>query len=322
MISLDFELMWGMRDKFSLQACAAAIEGVHEALPKMLDSFGNHGVRATFATVGLLFFDTKAQLLAGLPTIKPTYSDQRFSLYNGYLETIGEDVLQDKYHFGSKLVRLIQSHPEHEIGCHTFSHYYCMEEGQTKEQFEADLVAAKASAAAMGIQLQSFVFPANQCNPAYLSICRAHGIRAFRGTGNSWLQEPRPYVKETLLRRGLRLVDAWVNISGHHCHPYPVPREGQPVDIPASRFLRPWSKHWAAFDGLRLHRITKAMDHAAHTGTIFHLWWHPHNFGLNIGKNLAFLDRVLDHYNSLRDRHGMENHTMGELAGMVYADDR
>jgi hypothetical protein len=47
----------------------------------------------------------------------------------------------------------------------------------------------------------------------------------------------------------------------------------------------------------------------------FHLWWHPHNFGLNLRENLAFLEELLRHHRNLRERYGVVPMTMGEMAG-------
>lgn len=313
-ISLDFELFWGMRDKRTLEEYGRRILGVRAALPRMLDTFDAHGVKATFATVGLLFFDTKAELLGGLPEERPSYSNARLSPFVGHLDTIGNNEQEDPYHFGASLIRRIQERSMHELACHTFSHYYCLENGQTPDQFESDLLAAKRAAAPFGIHLRSFVFPRNQYNAAYLEICRRHGITAYRGNERSWLYQARSRQQETYFRRGIRLLDAWLNLSGPNCHAFPTTTENLPVDIPSSRFLRPWSARWRVLDGLRLRRITQAMDHAARTGTVFHLWWHPHNFGQDLDRNMAFLEQVLKHYDTLHTTYGFRSMTMGEIA--------
>jgi hypothetical protein len=88
------------------------------------------------------------------------------------------------------------------------------------------------------------------------------------------------------------------------------------VDIPASRFLRPVRRN-AALERLRLWRITTAMETAARHRTLFHLWWHPHNFGVDLQENLAFLRDILDHFRTLQDRYGMRSMTMAALADEV-----
>lgn len=313
-ISLDLELLWGWRDEVTPKSYGKNIRGVRQALPRMLDMFDSYGIKATFATVGLICFDTKEEMLEGLPVIKPTYKNANLSPYGEYFSRVGPNEESDPYHFGASLVRSIQEHPNHEIACHTFSHYYCGEEGQTTDQFMADLQAAKQIAEKWGIRFSSIVFPRNQCNPDYLAICLDHGIIAYRGNEHHWLYTPKPHGEEKQWRRAIRLLDTWFNISGHNCHPFPRAGAPPPYNIPSSRFLRPWSRYLQALDHLRLKRITKAMDHAARFGKIYHLWWHPHNFGVNLDRNMAFLKRVLDHYAKLRKTHGMQSLTMAEIA--------
>jgi hypothetical protein len=63
------------------------------------------------------------------------------------------------------------------------------------------------------------------------------------------------------------------------------------------------------------------MTAAAKAGSVFHLWWHPHNFGLNLDHNLAMLGDILLHYRSLSDRFGMESQCMGDFAGAALQRD-
>ncbi|MEO8590920.1 MAG: polysaccharide deacetylase family protein [Flavobacteriales bacterium] len=321
-ISLDLELYWGMRDTRTLEAYGTNILGVRDALPRMLRAFDAHDVKATFATVGLLFFDDKEAMLRGLPGERPGYVNKALSPYTDHFQRVGTNEAEDRFNFGASLVRMIQEHPTHEIACHTFSHYYCLERGQTEGEFAADLNAAKRAAASFGVELKSFVFPRNQYNERYLGICRAQGIITYRGNERSWLYQARNREQETTMRRGLRLLDTWLNLSGHNCHTLSAPPPGQPLDIPASRFLRPWNRRWNALEGLRLRRITKAMEHAARTGQVFHLWWHPHNFGRDVEKNIAFLERILGHYQHLNKQHGFESMTMRTLAEKMMDHDR
>lgn len=313
-ISLDFELFWGMRDKRTIEGYGANILGVRQALPRMLNAFDAHGVKATFATVGLLFFDKKDDLLKALPALRPGYTNKDLSPFNGHIAGIGNDEASDPYHFGASLIREIQKHPAHEIACHTFSHYYCLEHGQTEAEFAADLEAARHAARAFGMELKSFVFPRNQYNQHYLAVCAAHGITSYRGNERSWLYHGRNKEDESQFRRALRLLDTWFNLSGPNCHELPKRGDALPVDLPSSRYLRPFNRKYAMLDGLKLRRITRAMDHAARTGTLFHLWWHPHNFGSDLERNMAMLEKILAHFDKLHRAHGFQSFTMNQLA--------
>ena len=89
------------------------------------------------------------------------------------------------------------------------------------------------------------------------------------------------------------------------------------TNIPASRFLRPYSRRLAIFEPLQLRRIKKAMTYAAMHGEVYHLWWHPHNFGRDTEKNIAFLTKILDHFKTLQEKYDMESVTMRTLATRV-----
>ncbi len=313
-ISLDFELFWGVRDKRTIEGYGANIRGTHQAIPAMLAVFEEYGLRATWATVGFLFYATKTELLAHLPAEKPQYADANLSPYPA-LQGIGDDESVDPYHFGRALLEQIRQSPGQEIGTHTFCHYYALERGQTPETFRQDLQAAIEAGRAIGIEIKSLVFPRNQYNAAYLDICRELGLTTYRGNEQHWIYKERSEEQQALWKRGARLLDAYVNLSGHHTFSLEsVAGEQAPFNIPASRFLRPWSRRLQAGEELRLRRIEQAMTHAAKTGEVFHLWWHPENFGANLPQNIAILTRLAKHFAHLRTTYQMESATMATLA--------
>jgi hypothetical protein len=141
-ISLDFELLWGVRDKKTIEEYGENIKGVHLVIPKLLDTFSKFKVSATFSTVGFLFFETKTELLSHIPSKLPNYSNPKYSPYLGHFDLVGNNYLEDVFSFAPQLIDEIKKYPEHEIGSHTFSHYYCLEKGQTLEDFCADLKMA------------------------------------------------------------------------------------------------------------------------------------------------------------------------------------
>lgn len=316
-ISLDFELLWGVRDKKTKEDYGENILGVHQAIPRLLQSFGKYGVKATFSTVGFLFFKNKAELEAAIPSQKPGYAERDLSPYEGHFEQVGPDADTDLYHYAPKLIQEIQSHPEHELGTHTFSHYYCLEPGQTIDEFRADLKAAIEAASAYGIRLTSLIFPRNQFNDSYLKVCEELGIICYRGNEHSWIYKAKNGSEESRIRRAFRLLDAYVNISGHNTYDEEYLKSKFPVDIPSSRFLRPYSPRLSMFEPMRLHRIKSGMTDAARNGRLYHLWWHPHNFGVNQDENFEFLDRILDHFRKLNGKYGFESVTMSGLAKAI-----
>ncbi len=317
LISLDFELLWGVRDVVGTKEYGQHIKGVHQALPSLLETFHKYNIKATFATVGFLFFENKNELINNLPDRFPNYTNKRLSPYNGHFNEVGQDDRSDPYHFAPKLLRLIKSYPEQEIGTHTFSHYYCLESGQTLEEFTSDIQQAKKVAAEKGIELTSLVFPRNQFNNEYLKTIEQLGIICYRGNENSWMYKAVKGEKESTFRRGIRLMDAYINLSGHNCYIDQRLRKYYPINLPSSRFLRPYSKRLKMLESLRLQRITKGMEYAAKNNCTYHLWWHPHNFGINQNENFSFLEKILVYYTALNKRYNFQSYTMTQLAKLL-----
>lgn len=312
-ISLDFEIYWGVHDAVSLEKYRDNLLGVRKVIPGLLQLFNQYKINATFATVGLLFFSDKKELLNNLPEQKPEYIKPGLSPYPSQISRAGENEAQDPLRFGLSLINEIQNAGQ-EIGCHTFSHYYCLEKGQRPEDFRADLICAKNMAHKRGMELKSFVFPRNQYNETYLNICKEEGFTSFRGNERSYLFSSKTQGWETPFRRPFRLADAYLNLSGYNCYSGEEMKKDQLINIPSSRFLRPFSKKLSFLDNMKLKRITNSMDYAARNGLTYHLWWHPHNFGKHISENFSFLERILLHFQKLKADYNFESMSMGQLA--------
>src|SRR5947209_6034384 len=137
-ISLDFELHWGVRDHLSVADYRENLLGARDAIPAILRLFEKYGIHATWATVGMLFCENKQQLMESTPTLRPEYRSPSLSPYND-LESVGEDEASDPFHYAPSLIRMIAGAAGQEIGTHTFAHFYCLEQGATIAAFEADL---------------------------------------------------------------------------------------------------------------------------------------------------------------------------------------
>jgi len=316
LISIDFELYWGVRDKKTLEAYWRNLEGARPVIAATLDLFRTYEIHATWATVGFLFFDTREELLAALPERRPAYADARLDPYQ-YLGAIGAGEGADPFHFGASEVRRIAAQPHQEIGSHTFSHYYCLERGQDGATFRADLEAAIGAGKRLGVAIESLVLPRNQFNEAYGPICAELGIKAYRGTPAAWIFQPRSEEATSRAIRAMRLADAYVNLTGHGCYRPEAIARVAPLNIPASRYLRGHAPRLAALEPLRLRRITRSMTHAARHGLAYHLWWHPHSLGAHRERNMAFLRDILEHHRRLRETRGMESLNMREFAGRL-----
>src|SRR5947208_15312293 len=78
-ISLDFELLWGVRDNRTIADYGANILGVREVIPALLDLFAERNIACTWATVVLLCFATNNAMRAALPARSPRYANARIS---------------------------------------------------------------------------------------------------------------------------------------------------------------------------------------------------------------------------------------------------
>ena len=315
-ISLDFELHWGVRDHVTREdALYGRLPDARRAVADMVRVFSERHIRATWATVGFLFASTRAEVEAHLPGERPTYP--RVEL-DPYVETIGIDEAHDPEHLAGSLVELISGSAGQEVGSHTFSHYYCLEPGQSDATFRADLAAAKAIALRRGLELTSLVLPRNQWNPAYTGAVLDLGFRCIRGPQRSWGHEARTSGDQGMVHRVARLTDSYIGVS-------PPPTTGwnevlQPsglCDVPASAFLRPYDPARKRLEPLRLNRLRSGMRHAARHGRIFHLWWHPHNFSQHQTENFAVLGQLLDEFDRLSATDGMQSLTMADVAASV-----
>ncbi len=313
-ISLDFELFWGMRDKKIIPEYQENLAGVSFAIDEILNKFKEYNIHATWASVGFLFYENADDLKKNIPKSLPNYDHKHLNPY----DYISDNQLEKKYHFAPEIIKKIINTPNQEIGTHTMSHYYCLEKGQTKHEFFDDLTKAiETIKEKTNSNTYSLVFPRNQWNKEYLTVLSDLNILCYRGNESSWIYNAVNEEDESKTRRAVRLLDSYLNISGHNTYTLKELAVDTPFNIPSSRFLRPVSKKLSFAEPLRLRRIKKAMTYAAKNKELFHLWWHPHNFGADPESNIAFLDEILKHYKFLENKYGMTSLSMHEISTLL-----
>lgn len=304
-ISLDLELFWGVLDHAQLDGYGKNVLAVHSLFPQLLELFKEYDIHVTVAYVGMMGMHDKKELLKNIPSVKPRYLKKQFSPYRDNFDYISDD----RYFFAPQLIDELKKYPNIEIASHTFSHYYCMEEGQNTESFEADLCYAVKQAEENDIRFASIVFPRNQVTNEYLPILNKYGIFAYRGNPSKFFEQ-----KGGMCQRILRFLDTYVNVTGYNTYTFKYKNDSCPINIPASRFLRPYSRKMAFLDFLKLERIKQSMTYAARNGEMYHLWWHPHNFGNAPERNMVFLMKIFNHYKYLKSKYTFQSMTMHELA--------
>ena len=313
-VSLDFELFWAFQDSRTLEAYGPNILGGRKAIPQMLELFEKHGIHATWATVGFLFGENEEELRRYFPQELPTYDNPIRSCYRKF-GTIGIDEESDPYFYGASLVRKIASVSGQEIGSHTFSHYYCQEPGQTTDQFRADMQAALSIAQDKGFDLKSVILPRNQCSREYIDVLAELGMTSYRNLESNWVNWINARIHYRPIERINRLLDVYLPVTGMNCYEPKV--ENGIVNLKSSRMFKPYFPKLRFLEGLKLLRIKQQMRYAARHGLTFHLWWHPHNIGVNTEINLKQLDEIFGYYNKLKEKYGMRSLNMGEAADEI-----
>ena len=308
-ISLDFELMWGVFDKRSVDSYVN-IKETKKAVKQILNLFEKYQIHATWAYVGMLENSNKKEFQNNIPSNLPSYFNKRFNPY-GYEKTIDE-LTFSRFHSAIPELNMIENQDGQELATHTYSHYYCLETGPSIDSFEKDLERAISIALKKGRILKTIVFPRNQYSKTHLEILKKMGIKNFRGTENGYLHKTRNQKGLNLIIRILRFIDSFINLTGYNTFQQDRIYHNGLFNVPSSMFLRPMQRI-SFLNKLHLKRIKDSMSEAANNNKVFHLWWHPHNFGKNLKSNLLNLELILLHFEHLKRTKGMESLNIQEL---------
>ena len=164
-----------------------------------------------------------------------------------------------------------------------------------------------------GIEIKSLVFPRNQFNEEYLSICNEFGITSVRTNPDIWYWSYSDNAG-SFFKRFFRAGDAYLKFQ-------PIKRQflkdiditHRPLLLPASRLYRSWRPHYQIENKFKLKRILNEMTKAAQHGAYYHIWWHPHNFGNYPQQCLDELKTIAQHFVHLQKKYGFETMNMKEL---------
>lgn len=315
-ISLDFELFWGVRDSRGEEYYQQLLN-VHEVVPKLLKLFEKYEISCTWATVGALGAEDYDAFIDSMPEKLPSYENKKFSPFNdlGGLTSLDARIL-----FAPTLVKKINGTERQELASHTFSHYYALEKGQVIEEFEADLVACSTTLSNNSSTIKSLVFPRNQFNPEYLSACKKNGYTTYRGNPSHWAYCAENRKSRSALKRLFRFVDSYIPLSGSLRQRVMLDAKSGMVDVPASIFFRPYNPKLKFLEGLKLRRLKWSMTQTAKKGQVFHLWWHPHNFGKYSTENLMQVEDLLLHFSCLNKKYNFMSVTMDEAKNCFFEE--
>lgn len=312
-ISLDFELLWGLAGwtPEQIPGYLDHINGSLSALDRILEVLKQYEMKCTIACVGAMNCNSVDEVRHKMPVKCPSYRNPLFSSSYSLLPDIGKRY-KDSLFFCRETLKKLSENSLVEIASHTFSHYYCLEAGQTIGEFEEDIRLAVEEMREYG-RLTTIIFPRNQVSEAYLAVCRKYGFTHYRGNPDVFLYRPTCTQSRFSLKGALRLLDTYIPVSGHNCYD-PDSLNGSVLkNIPGSRFFRSRSRYLSLLEPLRIHRVKSSMEYAARNGLVYHLWWHPHNFGVDTEKNIKQLQNICLYYKKLQERYGYRSCFISEM---------
>ena len=310
--SLDTELAWGTADKGGIRLYRRQLEETRRNVEKLLAMLHRYDIAATWAFVGHLFLGSCRRdgpggdphpdvLTARLPGNERHWQehDPATSRTSDPL-WYGDDLLE----------KVMNASPEHEIGCHTFSHLPLNGPSVTEEIARSQLEKCRELAGDRGLEMRSFVFPRNRV--AHLPVLRESGFACYRGPERSWYATlPGPLSR-----------------AGHFAHRFfgispPVYRslevDSGLVNIPASMFLMPPDGVRSLIPGRsRVRQAALGLRKSAESDALFHLWFHPWNIG-DSAAMLDWLEAILRQVDALRSQDKIRVMTMGAVANEVLA---
>lgn len=306
-ISLDFELYWGVHDVFTEEQYGTNIRNVQKVIPRLLTLFKKYDIHATFAVVGAMYHNDANEFFSNISDANklPAYKKIKMSPYVGFGK---EKVCKyPELFFQKRLIELVRDSGQ-EIGTHTYCHYYCNEEGAGLSSFDYDIAKAVAIAKDNGDRVTSIIFPRNQIPSSdFEKVLISNGITCCRKNGH------KSYDDNRLKNRITRTLSAYLPIIDLSS---PLPNNDELIKIDANHFLRAYSS-LPFLNHMQICKIKKAMKQAAVQSKVFHLWWHPHNFGLNMDENFNMLEYVLKYFVQMRDRYNMQSSSMRDLENII-----
>lgn len=260
-VSLDFELMWGTKDRSYGESFRKLCEVERRVVvDRLLDLLTEFDIRATWGVVGNLFLDKDHA---------------------------------DPLLYAPDLIERIRRCPvRQEIASHTMTHAVLGSSDCTKAMAERELGDWARVARLAGVDFDTLILPRNCIG--HLDVARRHGFRCYRGQDPAWYEsQPR------VVRRLGHLLDIFsartptAVLPRKNAGMWNVP--GSMLYTPAfgvRRCVPVW---------LRVLRANRGLNAALRQKRVFHLWFHPTDLTCRTEAMLGGLRQIFARAASLRD---------------------
>mgnify|MGYP006276034781 CR=1 FL=1 len=300
-LSLDAELAWGFHDRETMPT--DRVTAARESWLRLLDTFDDHDIPATWAVVGHLMLDS----CDGDHDSHPT-PDGWFDRDPGTGES------RDEQWYGRKLVDAIEeADADHEVASHTYSH---VEMGHTsREVASAEIRECVELAEERGLSVDSVVFPRNYVG--HRDVLAAYGVKAYRGT------QPRRWYDRGLLGSMAKLL-GWPTGTVSPTLVTPEEDEYGLVNVPASLYLfgfegRGRSAVERVTDDPIVSMAKRGIDRASAENGVFHMWLHPNN--VTDERDFERMEAILSYLAQVRDTTPLRVETMESIAADIKDDE-
>ena len=302
-ISLDFELAWGLDEVDISNGYLKNLINAKQAAKEIYFTLDKYDMKATWACVGLLMEEEQENHENFLSSLK--YKNKDCSPLNilKLKRRLELDIFEAK-----DIIKTISDNKDQEIASHTFSHIYLLEEGIKKSDVDTDIEKFKN---VVPFEVGTIIFPRNQINENYLGEYFMNGFCVYRGAYEHWAYMPSSG-KGCLKKRIFRLLDSYIPLTDQFTD-LPDFSPDKMLNIPGTCFLRSIKPDRYISNFIKLQRIKHSMRKAAKNNKLFHLWWHPHNFGNNLDANIKYLTEILIYYKKLESKYGMRNMRMCDI---------
>ena len=266
-LSADFELAWAWQFAKVLNPYEQAIQKARQArrnIPMILELCNFYNVPITWATVGHLFLEEckcqESNAHNNLPQLSPFEGE--FIKYEGnnWFQNDPCSNYKDRpiWYAPDLIYQIIKADPQHEIGCHTFSHIDCRDNICLPEVFRAEIGECKKLAEEWGIKLESFVHPAHTIG--HLDDLANLGFTNYRTNNRNVLGFPIKH------RNGLWEFEQTTELA----------------------YRKDWSLKY------HIYRYKKIIERALNSNTLCYFWFHPSVDPLFVEEVFPEIFRFLD----------------------------
>ncbi|MFV0526926.1 MAG: hypothetical protein ACK5RL_20785 [Acidimicrobiales bacterium] len=298
-VSIDTEMAWGLVHRPERRY---RYDGERDHLRRTLAVFDRYAIPATWAIVGHLMLDGCAPVdgVKHPEIVRPDLAWFSGDWFDADPCSTAE--LAPTWYAPDLIGTIRAATTRHEIASHGFSHIVAGDPGCSRATFDSEIRAAMAAAARHGLTLRSLVHPRNRVG--HTDVLVEHGFVAYRG------RRPAPNRPPGA---GRRAVDGLVDRLGSSERTIVRPhREGPLWNLPATVLFdvdaRP--RTWRIW----MRQVERRLDQAVRHGSLFHLWFHPHNLRDRPDVALAALDRIGRAAAAHRDAGRLATLTMSALA--------